>query len=172
MLPQIVLETPNQPYISFLYLGPSEYIARIANAVPVTLYSMFTANVEIVVLNIQKCNQCLKVHKSIGLFFEGVLQLSLSSSFSLYLLLLLAFCWSGHVSSSLSSHISRVTSLSECCMMVQQSVSQLVSDKVTYRAVWGQLKTRLRSILRLRLRYSFFCALLPLHMCNVLDNII
>ena len=35
-------------------------------------------NVEIVVLNCQKCNQCLKRHKYLGLFFEGVLQLSLS----------------------------------------------------------------------------------------------
>ena len=32
-------------------------IARIANAVPVTLYSRVTMNVEIVVLNCQKCNQ-------------------------------------------------------------------------------------------------------------------
>ena len=48
-------------------------IARIANAVPVTLYSRVTMNVEIVVLNCQKCNQCLKGHKSLGLVFEGVL---------------------------------------------------------------------------------------------------
>ena len=48
-------------------------IARIANAVPVTLYSRITVNVEIVVLNCQKCNQCLKCHKSFGLVFEGVL---------------------------------------------------------------------------------------------------
>ena len=53
-------------------------IARIVNAVPVTLYSRVTVNVEIVVLNCQKCNQCLKGHKSLGLFFEGVLHLSLS----------------------------------------------------------------------------------------------
>ena len=33
-----------------------ENIARIANAVPVTLYSRVTVNVEIVVLNCQKCN--------------------------------------------------------------------------------------------------------------------
>ena len=37
-------------------------------------------NVENVVLNGQKCNQCLK-----GLFCEGVLYLPLSLSFSLYL---------------------------------------------------------------------------------------
>ena len=41
-----------------------ENIARIANAVPVTLYSRVTVNVQIVVLNCQKCNQCLKGHKS------------------------------------------------------------------------------------------------------------
>ena len=32
-------------------------IARIENAVPVTLYSKVTMNVEIVDLNCQKCNQ-------------------------------------------------------------------------------------------------------------------
>ena len=58
-------------------------IARIANAVPVTLYSRVTVNVEIVVLNCQKCNQFLKGHKSLRLLFEGVLQFSLSLSFSL-----------------------------------------------------------------------------------------
>ena len=35
------------------------------NAVPVTLYSRVTMNVGIGVLNCQKCNQCLKVHKSL-----------------------------------------------------------------------------------------------------------
>ena len=48
-------------------------IAKIANAVPVTLYSRVTVNVEIVVLNCEKCNQCLKCHKSIGLLFESVI---------------------------------------------------------------------------------------------------
>ena len=48
-------------------------IARIANAVPITLYSRVSMNVEIVVLNCQKCNQCLKGHKSLGSLFEGVL---------------------------------------------------------------------------------------------------
>ena len=43
------------------------------------------------------------------------------------------------------SHVSRVTSLSECSQMVffnngSQLLSQSVSDKGTYRAVWGQLK--------------------------------
>ena len=61
-------------------------IARIANAVSVTV------NVEIVVLNGQKCNQCLKGHKSLGLFFVGVSQLSLSLPLSLYLSLSLSFC--------------------------------------------------------------------------------
>ena len=60
-------------------------------------------NVEIVVLNCRKCNQCLKGHKSLGLFFEGVpqLSLSLSLSFSLSFSLSLSFCWSGYVFSSL-----------------------------------------------------------------------
>ena len=75
-------------------------IARIANAVPITLYSRVTVNVEIVVLNCQKCEQCLKGHKFLGLFFEGVLHLSLS--FSLYLSLSLSFCWSCLVSSCIS----------------------------------------------------------------------
>ena len=48
-------------------------------------------NVEIVVLNCQKCKQFLKGHKSLGLCFEGVFQLSLSLSFSLYLSFLLYF---------------------------------------------------------------------------------
>ena len=57
-------------------------------------------NVNIVVLNCQKCNQCLKCQvsgdKSPGLLFEGVLKMSLSLS------LALSVCfWSGHVSSSL-----------------------------------------------------------------------
>ena len=41
-------------------------IARIANAVPFTLYSRVTMNDEIVVLNCQKCNQCLTGRKSLG----------------------------------------------------------------------------------------------------------
>ena len=39
----------------------SKNIARIANAVPVTLYSKVTNNV---VLNCQQCNQCLKCQVS------------------------------------------------------------------------------------------------------------
>ena len=34
---------------------------------------MATLNVEIVVLNCPRSNQCLKGHKSLGLLFEGVL---------------------------------------------------------------------------------------------------
>ena len=41
-------------------------IARIANAVPFTLKSRVTMNDKIVVLNCQKCNQCLTGHKSLG----------------------------------------------------------------------------------------------------------
>ena len=59
--------------VSWLHYGNNKNIARIANAVPVTLYSRDTMNVEIVVLNCHKCNQCLKGHKSRGLVFEGVL---------------------------------------------------------------------------------------------------
>ena len=46
-------------------------IARIANAVPVTLYSRITVNDEVVVLNFQKCNQCLKCQVS-GQNFVGL----------------------------------------------------------------------------------------------------
>ena len=42
----------------------SENIARIANAVTITLYSKVTMQVHIVVLNCQKCNQCLKCQVS------------------------------------------------------------------------------------------------------------
>ena len=57
----------------FCEFSDSENIARIANAVPVTLYSRVTLNVKIVVLNCQKCNHCLKGHKSQGLSFEDIL---------------------------------------------------------------------------------------------------
>ena len=60
--------------------------------------SLSLPHVQIVVLNCWKCNQCLKGHKSLGLLFEGVLQLSLSLHFSLSLSLSLSFCSSGYVS--------------------------------------------------------------------------
>ena len=47
-------------------------------------------NVEIVVLNCQKCNQCLKGQKCRGLVFEGVLKISSSMSLSLSLSLSLS----------------------------------------------------------------------------------
>ena len=86
--------------------------------------------------------KCFKSHKYLGSLFEGVLQMSfsLSLSLSLPLSLSLYFCWSGHVSSSLPSHVSRVTRVSECCMVVFFQQCPVVRDKVTYRAVWGQLK--------------------------------
>ena len=73
-------------------------IARIANAVPFTLYSRVTMNDEIVVLNCQKCNQCPTGHKSLGSFIQGVLSMSLSSLASLSSLSILSLL------SSLSSH--------------------------------------------------------------------
>ena len=45
---------------TILSLFFSKNIARIANAVSVTLYSRVTVNLQIVVINCQKCNQCLK----------------------------------------------------------------------------------------------------------------
>ena len=60
-------------YKKYKSMSPSVNIARIANAVPVTLHSRVTMNIEIVALNCQKCNQCLKCHKSLRLVFEGVL---------------------------------------------------------------------------------------------------
>ena len=69
-------------------------IAIIADAVPVTLYSRVTKNVEIVVINYQKCYQCLKGHKSQGLLFEGVFFVSLQCH-------CLFGQWLGHFSSSL-----------------------------------------------------------------------
>ena len=62
---------------------------------------MACSTVEIYVLNCQKCNQCLKGHKSLGLFFEVVFFLSLSLSFLLYWSLSLSSCYSVNVSSSL-----------------------------------------------------------------------
>ena len=66
-----VISMTNMNMIEIKSFGYIQNIARIANAVPVTLYSRVTVNVEIGVLNCQKCNQCLKGHKSLGLFFEG-----------------------------------------------------------------------------------------------------
>ena len=45
-------------------------LARIANAAPVTLNWRVTMNL---VLNCQKCDQCLKYHKSLGSIFQSVL---------------------------------------------------------------------------------------------------
>ena len=133
-----------------------ENIARIANAVPVTLYSRVTLNVEIVVLSCQKCNQCLKGHKSLRAPFECVLEVYLSLSLSLSL----SFCWSGNVSSSFLSNVSKVISLwdhilrvfSKClchchclchCLLVGQVISPYHSHQITQRSLvsgitlWG-----------------------------------
>ena len=48
-------------------------IAIIADAVPVTLYSRVTVNVEIVVINRQKFNKCHNGLKSVRLPFKGAL---------------------------------------------------------------------------------------------------
>ena len=69
----------------------SQNIARIANAVPVTLYSRVTVNLESVVLNCQKYNQCLKGHKSPVLFFEDVFHLSLSFFFFIVFVFVIVF---------------------------------------------------------------------------------
>ena len=53
-----------------MVLNIDENIARIANAVPAKKISRVTGNVEIVVFDCQKCNQC---HKSPGLLFKGVI---------------------------------------------------------------------------------------------------
>ena len=50
-------------------------IARIANAVPVTLYSRVTVNVQIVVIKCQKCNQC-QVTKATSLWGRSLRVLS------------------------------------------------------------------------------------------------
>ena len=69
----------------------------------------------------------------------------MSLSMSLSLSLAVSFCLSGHVSSSLWSNVRRVTTLSESSLvvfliMVTYLLTHLLIDKVTYRAVWGQLK--------------------------------
>ena len=94
------------------------------------------------------------------------LSLSLSLSLSLYLSLSLSFCWSGHVSSSLWSNVSKVTSLkdrslkvlSKCiclchclclciclchCLFVGQVMSPHYSDQMSQKSqvslvvIWG-----------------------------------
>ena len=56
----------------------------------------------------------LKSHKSLGSLSEGVLKMYLSLSLSLCLSL--PFFWSGHVSSSLGSNVSKVTGLLDCSL--------------------------------------------------------
>ena len=75
-------------------ISPYKYnknIARIANAVPVTLYSRVTVNVEIVVLNCQKCNQGLKCHKALRLFFEGVFAIVIVFVFFIVFVIVIVF---------------------------------------------------------------------------------
>ena len=90
----------------------------------------------------------LNGHKSLVSLFEGVLwmYLSLSLYLSLYLSLSSSFCWSGHVFSSPWSNVSRVTSLQGHSVVVflKSSLSEWVSDKVTYWAVsWTAKKARI-----------------------------
>ena len=88
---------------------------------------------------------------SLGLLLGGVLKMSLSFSLSLSLYLSLSIFWSYHVFSSPWTNVSKVTSLLGNSLSfngllyvpkskVAQSVSQWVSDKVTYWAVRWQLK--------------------------------
>ena len=108
-----VLFSKSRPQIELCWKTPvllpftlNPNIARIANAVPVTLYSRVIVNVEIVVLNCQKCvSKCVKGHMSLGLFLVGVSQLSLSLSLSFSSFLSLSFCQSNHISSSLWSKV-------------------------------------------------------------------
>ena len=74
-------------------------IAKIVILSHIALYWRMIKNIDIVVLKCQKCNECLNVHKSLGLLFGAILKMSLPLSLSLYLHLLSSFCWSGHVSS-------------------------------------------------------------------------
>jgi len=64
-------------------------IARIANAVPChSLFKGHNVNVNIVVLNCQKCNQCLKcqvsAHKSLGLLFDVDENLKFSENLKIF----------------------------------------------------------------------------------------
>ena len=111
----------------FLEKGAKKNIARIANAVPFTLYSRVTMNDEIVVLNCQKCNQCLTGHKSriiqSGCFLNVIVLIVFivltvpqknpkNSNFSVRscLLITLIKCLKGH--KSLGSFIQGVLSMS------------------------------------------------------------
>ena len=99
-------------------------IARIANTVPCRSFlKSHYEHVQIVVLNCQKCNQCLNALHCIaignglkypGLLFEGELWMSFSLS--------LSFCWSCHVTSPLWSNVSKVTLLLGCSPNVFVSV--------------------------------------------------
>ena len=62
--------------------------------------------------------KCLTGQNSLRSLFEGVLHIFLSLSSSLSLSLSMSFCWSGHVSSSLWSNVSKVTSLWGCSFKV------------------------------------------------------
>ena len=63
-------------------------ITRIANAVPVTLYSRVTVNADIVILNCQKCNQCLKCQvsgqESQEPLFVGVIVIVFSENLNIF----------------------------------------------------------------------------------------
>ena len=60
----VLCDNPVSVLLCSVCSSANKNIARIANAVPFTLYSRVTMNDEIVVLNCQKCNQCLTYHKS------------------------------------------------------------------------------------------------------------
>ena len=84
----------------------------------------------------------LKAHKSLGLFFDDVLQLSLSMSFSLSLSLWLSFCWSCHISSSLWSKVPKVTSVCHClCFGIL--VGQVMSPRHSHHMSQGTKVSRI-----------------------------
>ena len=62
--------------------------------------------------------KCLKGHKSLGSLFEGILKMYLSFVISHHLCLCLFYFCSGHISSSLWSNVSKVTSLLGCSLRV------------------------------------------------------
>ena len=51
-------------------------IAKIVILSHIALYWRMIKNIDIVVLKCQKCNECLNVHKCLGLLFGAILKMS------------------------------------------------------------------------------------------------